>query len=66
MLDSQIAELKNKVKWYRNQGLGDDNERKKKQRELELKIQESENEHQKNVLEYRATISKIEMIKRNI
>ena len=29
VLDKEIDELKKQIEWYRNQGLGDDNERKK-------------------------------------
>ena len=58
--------MKKQIEWYRNQGLGEDNERKKLQKELEEKIAESENEYKKNVIEYKATIEKINQIKVNI
>ena len=34
-LDDQIVKVKKQIEWYRNQGLGEDNERKKLQKELE-------------------------------
>ena len=58
-LDEQITKIKKQIDWYRNQGLGEDNERKKLQKELEQKIIESEKEYQKNLVEYKATIEKI-------
>lgn len=58
--------MKAKIEWYRNQGIGEDNERKKQQKELEDKILQSENEYKKNVIEYKATIEKINQIKLNI
>ena len=51
--------MKKEIDWYRNQGLGEDNERKKLQKDLEEKIAQSENEYKKNVIEYKATIEKI-------
>lgn len=65
-LDEQIDKIKKQIDWYRNQGLGEDNERKKLQKELEQKIIESEKEYQKNIVEYKATIEKINQIKQNI
>ena len=59
-------ELRKAIEWYRNQGLGEDNERKKIQKQLEEKIATSENEYKKNVIEYKATIEKINQIKANI
>lgn len=46
--------------------MGDDNERKKEQKELEQKIHLSENEYKRNLIEYKATVSKISQIKKNI
>lgn len=65
-LDEQIKQMKSKIEWYRNQGIGEDNERKKQQKELEDKILQSENEYKRNVIEYKATIEKINQIKLNI
>lgn len=65
-LDHSITDTKKKIEWYRNQGLGEDNERKKIQKELEEKIAQSENEYKKNVIEYKATVEKINQIKNNI
>lgn len=65
-LDEQITGTKKQIDWYRNQGLGEDNERKKLQKDLEQKIAQSENEYRKNVIEYKATIDKINQIKTNI
>ena len=65
-LDEQIEQIKKQIEWYRNQGLGEDNERKKLQKELEQKIKQSESEYQKNIIEYKATIEKINQIKLNI
>ena len=58
--------MKKQIEEYRNQGLGEDNDRKLIQKELEEKIQASENEYKKNVIEYKATIEKINQIKLNI
>ena len=58
--------MKKKIEWYRNQGLGEDNVRKKQQKELEQQIHQSESEYQKNIMEYKATIEKINQIKVNI
>ena len=65
-LDEDIESIKKQIEWYRNQGLGEDNERKKLQKELEQKIKQSESEYQKNIIEYKATIEKINQIKLNI
>ena len=65
-IDDQLVELRKAIEWYRNQGLGEDNERKKIQKQLEEKIATSENEYKKNVIEYKATIEKINQIKANI
>ena len=66
ILDDEIAKIKKEIEWYRNQGLGEDNERKKLQKQLEEKIAESESEYKKNIIEYKATIEKINQIKLNI
>ena len=65
-LDDEISKIKKEIEWYRNQGLGEDNERKKLQKQLEEKIAESESEYKKNIIEYKATIEKINQIKLNI
>jgi hypothetical protein len=65
-LDEQITQIRKQIEWYRNKGLGEDNDRKKIQKELEEKIAHSENDYKKNVIEYKATIEKINQIKLNI
>ena len=37
-LDTQIESIKKEIDYYKNQGLGENNERKKLQKELEEKI----------------------------
>ncbi len=65
-LDVQIDSIKKEIEQYKNQGLGENNERKKLQKELESKIQENEEEYERNLMEYKATIEKINSIKSSI
>ena len=65
-MDQQIEQIKKEIETYKNQGLGENNERKKLQKELEEKIQENEVEYERNLLEYKGTIDKINSIKTSI
>jgi chromosome segregation ATPase len=65
-LDDQIQAIKKEIEIYKNQGLGQDNERKKLQKELEEKIKKNEEEYAQNLAEYKGTIDKINSIKNSI
>ena len=45
-------QIKKQIEWYRNQGLGEDNERKKLQKELEQKIKQGKIEKERINISY--------------
>lgn len=65
-LEENIEIIKKEIEEYKNQGLGENNERKKMQKELEEKIRRNEESYESHMAEYRATLDKINSIKSSI
>lgn len=65
-LDEQIDHIKKEIEEYKNQGLGENNERKKLQKELEEKIRRNEESYDAHMTEYKGTLDKINSIKSSI
>ena len=65
-LEEQIVQIKKEIEEYKNQGLGENNERKKLQKELEEKIRRNEESYEAHMTEYKATLDKISSIKTSI
>lgn len=65
-LEEQVVQIKKEIEEYKNQGLGENNERKKMQKELEEKIRRNEDSYEAHMQEYKATLDKISSIKTSI
>lgn len=65
-LDEEINHIKKDIEEYKNQGLGENNERKKLQKELEEKIRRNEESYDAHMTEYKGTLDKINSIKSSI
>ena len=65
-LDEQIDHIKKEIEEYKNQGLGENNERKKLQKEMEEKIRRNEESYDAHMTEYKGTLDKINSIKSSI
>lgn len=65
-LDEEIDHIKKDIEEYKNQGLGENNERKKLQKELEEKIRRNEESYDVHMTEYKGTLDKINSIKSSI